>query len=251
MSKKIEVKKLKDHIYLMNDGNATCYLVVGHKKALVIDTMMGYENVYEVVRTLTDLPLMVVNTHGHCDHIFGNIYFDEAYMNPADLEVAKEHMAFPEFVEACKEHNLSMPPFIPIHDGEVIDLGGLTLKVISLPGHTPGGICLLLREDRILFTGDGINHHLWMQLGECSKLKDLMNNLDKIMYVKKEADFILHGHAQGFDDISLITKLRDGVADLIETKGVGDQDYEWFGGVAKQHSFGDGNSIICYSMEKF
>ena len=251
MFERIKVKQLNDHIYLMDDdGDATGYLVVGQNRALVIDTMNGYDNVYEVVRSLTDLPLMVVNTHGHCDHIFGNVYFEEAYMNPADSEVAKEHMAIPEFVEACKQFNLLMPPFKPIGDGDVIDLGGLTLTVIALPGHTPGGICLLLKEDRILFTGDSVNRGLWMQLNESSKLKDFLNQLDKIMYVTKEADSILHGHAQGFEDISLLMELRDSIADLIKTKGKGDQDYKWFGGVDKQHPFANGKGIICYSASK-
>jgi hypothetical protein len=89
-----------------------------------------------------------------------------------------------------------------------------------------------------------------MQLEESSKLKVLLNNLDKIMYVTKEADYILGGHAHGFDDISLIMKLREGVADLIETKGLGDKDYEWFGGVDKQHPYEDGKSVICYSITK-
>ena len=251
MFERIKVKRLNDHLYLMDDGGeSTGYLLVGRKKALVIDTMNGYENVYDVVHSLTDLPIMVVNTHGHCDHIFGNVYFDEAYMNLEDSMIAKEHMLFPVFDKLCKERNLSMPPFKPIKDGDIIDLGGLTLDVISLPGHTPGSICLLLREDRILFTGDGINHGLWMQLNESLKLKEFLNNLDKIMYITKDADYILHGHAQGFDNISLMVELRDGVADLIKTNGEGDKDYEWFGGVDKQHPFGEGNSIICYSNEK-
>lgn len=64
MFERIKVKQLNDHIFLMDDnGDATGYLLVGSKKALVIDTMNGYENVYDVVRTMTDLPLMVVNTH--------------------------------------------------------------------------------------------------------------------------------------------------------------------------------------------
>ena len=42
----------------------------------------------------------------------------------------------------------------------------------------------------------------------------------------------------------------DGVADLIETKGEGDKDYEWFGGVDKKHPFRDGKSAICYSIDK-
>ena len=61
--------------------------------------MNGYEDVRAVVRTVTDLPIMVVNTHGHCDHIYGNVYFDCAYLHPADLPVAQEHMRFPEFIE--------------------------------------------------------------------------------------------------------------------------------------------------------
>ena len=55
----------------------------------MIDTMIGYEDVHAVVRTLTDLPLVVVNTHGHCDHIYGNIYFEEAYIHPKDIELTK------------------------------------------------------------------------------------------------------------------------------------------------------------------
>jgi len=212
--------------------------------------MHGCQNVYDVVRTLTDLPLMVVNTHGHCDHIYGNVYFDEAYIHPDDEEIAKEHMLFPQFIDTCKTHHVSMPPFKAINDGDVIELGGFTLDVISLQGHTPGGICLLLREDRILFTGDGINHHLWMQLEESSKLEDFLKHLNQIMYLTNEADYILHGHARGFDNISLMVQLRDGVANLIETKGEGDKDYKWFGGIDKQHIFGDGNSVICYSINK-
>ena len=37
---------------------------------------MGYEDVHAVVESVTDLPVLVVNTHGHCDHIYGNVYFD-------------------------------------------------------------------------------------------------------------------------------------------------------------------------------
>jgi hypothetical protein len=89
-----------------------------------------------------------------------------------------------------------------------------------------------------------------LQLNESSKLEKFLHNLDKVMYLTKEADYILHGHAQGFDDISLMMELRAGIADLIATKGEGDKDYKWFGGVDKQHPFGDGKSVICYSIKK-
>ena len=85
---RIKLQQLNDHIFSMDDaGEAVGYLVVGEKKALVIDTMNGYEDVKAVARSVTDLPLMVVNTHGHCDHIYGNIYFEEAYLHPLDMEL--------------------------------------------------------------------------------------------------------------------------------------------------------------------
>ena len=86
MFKRIKVSRVNDHIWLMNDNDeGTGYLVTGKERGLIIDTMNGYENVKELAETLTDLPLTVVNTHGHPDHIFGNIYFEEAYLHPADL----------------------------------------------------------------------------------------------------------------------------------------------------------------------
>ena len=148
----------------------------------------------------------------------------------------------------------SMPRFKPIKGGDVIDLGGKTLEVYDLPGHTPGGILLLLKEDRILFTGDSINHHLWMQLDGCLSLEDYVKELDKVMFLEKEADFILHGHARDFDDISLMHCLRDGIQEICDGKTDKDLPYEWFGGVGKQHPFAleegkiyqQPDSVVCY-----
>lgn len=142
----------------------------------------------------------------------------------------------------------------PIKGGDVIDLGGKTLEVYELPGHTPGGILLLLREERILFTGDSVNHHLWMQLDGCPEMQEYVKALDKIMFLEKEADVILHGHATGFDDISLLRCMRQGAVEICNGETENDLPYNWFGGVAKQHPFKLENdkeydraaSVICY-----
>ena len=112
MYERIKVKKLTPYIYLLNDmQEASGHLVVGKEKALVVDTMNGYEDVNAVVREITDLP------------------------------IAEHFTNEPQFAANCRVHNLKMPEFAPIYPGEEIDLGGVLLEVLGLPGHTPGGIC--------------------------------------------------------------------------------------------------------------
>lgn len=258
--KELFIKELRDGLYLLDEAHAaTGYLLIGEEKACVIDTMLGHNNLYEVVRRYTDKPIVVVNTHGHPDHIFGNIYYEKAFMNPKDLELAKGFIeGDEEFVDLCKKEGLSMPPFEDIAEGDVINLGGRTLEVYDIPGHTPGGILLLCPEERLLFTGDSINHHLWMQLPESSSIKALAESIERIMFLEDKADFILHGHAQDFDDISLLRSMYDGAVSLAKGDTSNDMDYHWFAGVSRQHPFimkGDENAdpkahVICYDVSK-
>ena len=258
MKKELYIHEVRPGIYLMDEAHeATGYLVVGDERACVIDTMLGYNDLGEAVRRLTDKPVVVVNTHGHPDHIYGNVYFKEAYMHPADGEMARQFMQEPEFLEECEKRGVSMPPFKDILPGDVIDLGGRTLEIVGLPGHTPGGILLLLREDRILFTGDSVNHHLWMQLDGCLPLHAFVKELDRVMFLENRADVILHGHARAEDDISLLRCMKQGVEEICAGKTGEDKPYRWFEGVDLQHPFAcepgkryqQDDHVICYRAD--
>ena len=255
MEKELYIREMRPGVFLMDEAHeATGYLVVGSDRACVIDTMNGYNDLHRAVRNITDKPLTVINTHGHPDHIFGNIYFDGAYMHPADLPLARSFAESPEFVRFREEKGRKMPPFTDTREGDVFDLGGRHLQVYELPGHTPGGILLLLKEDRILFTGDSVNHHLWMQLDGCSPMDEFVRSLDRVMFLENEADLILHGHARDFDDISLLRCMRDGAEELSLGRTENDMPYHYFGGDAMQHPFScrpdrhyqQEDSVICY-----
>lgn len=258
MEKELYIKEIRPGVFLMDEAHkATGYLVVGRDRACVIDTMNGYNDLYQAVRALTDKPLTVVNTHGHPDHICGNIYFDEAFISPDDRELARQFADDPAFAAFCRQKGRAMPPFRDIRHGDVIDLGGRTLEVCALPGHTPGGILLLLREDRILFTGDSVNHHLWMQLDGCLPLCRYLEELDRVMFLQDRADIILHGHARDADDISLLRCMRAGIEEICEGKTADDAPYRWFGGVDLQHAFRcepdrhyqQSDHVICYRAD--
>ena len=236
--KKLFIKEILPGIFLMDEAHeATGYLVIGNERACVIDTMNGYNDLCQAVREITDKPLMVVNTHGHPDHIYGNMFFREAYLHPADRELARMFAEDPEYQKMLKERDKVFPPLKDILPGDTIDLGGRTLEVFGLPGHTPGGILLLLREDRVLFTGDSVNHHLWMQLDSCLTMEEFLIELDKVMFLQERADIILHGHAQDTDDISLLRCMRDGVKEICLGMTAQDMPYQWFGGTDLMHPF--------------
>lgn len=132
------------------------YLLTGEEKALLIDTAYGGVDLPTVVAELTSLPVMVVNTHYHKDHVGGNPYFREIYMHASDGELYTlsqvQLKSSPKYGALWQEK--PAPSVHLIEEGYTFDLGNRTLQVIHTPGHSPGCICLLDAERRWLFTGD-------------------------------------------------------------------------------------------------
>jgi glyoxylase-like metal-dependent hydrolase (beta-lactamase superfamily II) len=146
------------------------YLVLGTEKALLFDTGMGISNIRKLVEGLTSLPIIVLNSHTHNDHVGDNWRFDDIYAMDTDFTRAnakgssKDAQAEIAPGEVCGElpadfnpREYATRPFHIshwLHDGDQIALGGRTLKVIATPGHTPDSISLLDEKNGLLFTGD-------------------------------------------------------------------------------------------------
>ena len=245
------IKQLLPHIYLIDDaGDSTCYLVCGQEKAMVIDTVNGMEDLHAVIRTLSDLPLIVVNTHGHGDHIFGNAFFQEAFLHPADRPLAAEHFAM--FQEEYDKQGLKPCPFRDAAVGQVFDLGGLELEVVSLAGHTAGSIGLMDRQDRILFSGDGLIPHCWMQLKESLPVAALRRSIADLKAAHgHEIDYVLSGHAKDLIPGRLMDMVIAGCDELLCGQREKDAPYQYFGGTCWQHPISDvPGEVIVYTEEK-
>ena len=148
------------------------YLVMGSKRAALIDTGDNLGDIRELVRKLTTLPVFVVNTHRHMDHIGGNYLYDEvwAYDHRASREAAAlgvPHSLAKDIIQPGSFRKEVPAPFYPdsfcippyrvthwIADGEKIDLGDRTLEAIHTPGHAPDHLMFLEKETGYFWAGD-------------------------------------------------------------------------------------------------
>lgn len=127
------------------------------KQAAVIDAPQGVtaEMLKEIEKQQLSVKMILI-THSHWDHI-------------ADAAELKKALQAPLYVHALDEGNLKDPgsdklalhfpiegvqPDSFLKEGDLLSVGDLELKVIETPGHTPGGICLWLEKEKVLFSGD-------------------------------------------------------------------------------------------------
>lgn len=154
----------------LHEENVKSFLVVGSERAALIDTGMGVGDIRAVVESLTSLPVVVINSHAHWDHIGENQLFADIWIHAAEADrlvngVSNETLTpwfAPERLRGplppgFSVESLSYPPTPAtgtFQGGEEIDLSERSLKVIHCPGHSLGGIALWDERDRILFSTD-------------------------------------------------------------------------------------------------
>jgi glyoxylase-like metal-dependent hydrolase (beta-lactamase superfamily II) len=147
------------------------YLIVGRERALLFDTGLGMAPIRPVVEELTRLPVDVLNSHSHFDHVGGNAEFDRILA--LDLPYTRRNArgfpharlaaeaapgalcrGAPKGLDPATYHTRPWKATRAVVDGEKLEIGGRTLEILHVPGHTPDAIALLDRGNGLLWTGD-------------------------------------------------------------------------------------------------
>lgn len=147
-----------------------CYLLLGTRRALLIDTGLGVADIGAVVRTLTALPVTAVTTHVHWDHIGGHRHFGRIAVHqlerdwldgrfPLPAEAVRRSLtarpcAFPDGFDPEGYAVFQGPPQVVFGDGFSFDLGGRAVLAVHTPGHSPGHCCFYEPERGCLYAGD-------------------------------------------------------------------------------------------------
>lgn len=148
--------KIEVHYLLPEFGTNTWLLWdEDSREAFLIDPAAPSEELLARINELQLRVTLIVNTHGHADHIGGNAWFKSAlgapiFIHPADATMLTDNrLNFSEYMG----QPLKLGPADNLaKDGQVLQLGKCSVKVIHTPGHTPGCICLL--ADKFLISGD-------------------------------------------------------------------------------------------------
>ena len=230
-----EVYRVADDVYAIYEPGqfeeVMSFLIVGEERALLFDTGLGIGDMRRVVEQLTELDIIVLNSHTHYDHIGSNHQFDTIYGRDTDYTRGRsagsdaEAVAgflregwvwktLPDEFDAAEYRSRPFTIDRLVDEGDVIDIGGRRLEIMNTPGHAPDSICLLDRDNRLLFTGDTFYlAPLYTHL-EGSSFDDYARSARRLASVADNIDAALTSHNVPVVDPSYMTALGQAFADI-------------------------------------
>lgn len=184
------------------------YLVEGTEKAALLDTGFGFGDLKSYVESLTSKPYEVLLSHGHMDHAGGAVQFDRVYLNERDWALERWHNTRERRIWDVRHGPGGMPdgiteddflpdraqPYTPLDEGDVFDLGGVTVVPVAVPGHTAGSLIFLIPEDRTAIFGDACGEHTLLLFGESAPIADYRAGLLHMREFEARFDTVLRNH---------------------------------------------------------
>jgi len=205
------------------------YLIVGAERALMLDTGIGLVPIRPVVEQLTRLPVEVINSHTHFDHVGGNVDFhrilaldtpytraNAAGFSHAELagEVAPDAFCEgpPAGADVARFHTQAWKPSRFVADGETIDLGGRVIEVLHVPGHAPDAVALLDRANGYLWTGDSYyDGTIWLYVPE-TDLDRYEQSMARLVALAAGLKRLFPAHNTATADPAQLAKAADAIA---------------------------------------
>lgn len=226
--------KINDNTWAFEEPEVRFFLLTGNDMALLIDSGMEEPNARKLAEECTDLPIALLNTHADVDHIGCNAQFDRCLMHPADF--AQYHKAQGGTTETYA-----------VWDGDIIDLGDRTLKIIEIPGHTAGSIAVLDIEGRMLFSGDPIQDGEIYMYGPYRDMHAYVHSLRRLDDSKDAFDLIYPSHGTCPVEPAMISQLADAAGRVISGEIPGTPGSCWGAPILRHHT--DIADFLCDAKE--
>ncbi len=214
---------------------AISHLIVGEDSAVLFDSGMGFLPIRPIVEQITSLPVSVLNSHTHYDHVGGNHEFptvlavDTEYTRANMAGFSNDRLAIDLGPDAfCKGMPKGFDPaaFFTkpwratrfVSDGDVLELGGRKLEALQVPGHTPDSMALLDAENGLLFTGDSFyDAAIWLFVPE-TNLADYGRSICRLAALESSVTYLLGAHNVARVDAGAATRVRQAYETLRSDK---------------------------------
>lgn len=191
---------MRIHTYSLGELQANCYLLENEREAIIIDPADDASFLLEEIQRKNLQLVGLFGTHGHFDHVMAVGEIQMSFAVP--FYIHKKDQFLIDRLESTAEHFLGHKPIIVapklvehIQVGE-FKTSHFQLKIIAAPGHTPGGVCYYVPEEKAIFTGDTL---FAGAIGRTdlsySNKKDLWNSLKTILALPDEVE-IYPGHGE-------------------------------------------------------
>ena len=208
------------------------YLLIGDEKAALIDTGLGIDNIKRITDQLTNLPIIVLTTHVHWDHIGSHSEFKNIYVHKDEEDwLVNGIKKLPiEQIRKDVRRDITIPTpetFNPktykpfqgkptglLNDGDELEIGNRKLTIYHTPGHSPGHISILDNSKGYLFTGDLLYDETPVYaFFPTTNPVDLVQSLEKIAKIPNVTK-IYGGHNTIGLDAKLLQEVKNAVEDL-------------------------------------
>ena len=229
-----EVYRIRPGVFALyeplQEEEVISYLILGEKRALLFDTGLGVGDIRGITRQLTSLPVIVLNSHTHFDHVGGNADFEDVLgmdteytrRNALGDPQGSEKVFWPGALCGVLPKGVDPATFVlrpfaisrTVRDGEKIDLGGRTLRVVATPGHTPDALCLFDEANGLLFTGDTFYlGPIYLFVPETS-LPDYFLSVERLAALAPRVKLLLPAHNVPVANPVNLTRLQEAVKAL-------------------------------------
>lgn len=150
--------------FYFNDLRTCCYLLYDETGECAIVDPGCYkesekERLVRFIESNSLVPKMILQTHGHFDHVMGNAFVTEkwhipTYIASADIREMRRARTYSAYFGY--EFDEPSNDIAEIGEGEIIRVGNMEFKVMASPGHTPGGVLFYNEKEKYLIAGDTI-----------------------------------------------------------------------------------------------
>lgn len=243
-------EKISERVYIVTENYSVVHhftigVITGDKITFVVNAGLGMtDNLRQYIEEFAgkDKPIWCVCTSGAAEQTGGAGAFDRAYVNMADQQMLDgscnsmnrrplldDYALYePRTQEYAREHmqEVKAGVFRDASKIESLDLGGIVIEKIPLPGVTPGSEMYYLREEDILFSGDAVNRYVHLDRLTPRGIGFYAEKLDHVLKITGQSTRIFAFHSNVQQNRKLIENLIQACHEVADGRTYGDPPAE-------------------------